>query len=380
MHTRRELSLLLAALLFATTSFAGEQTSQLWGARGERWSPRSRLPDFLFAGYERGEKALPQVPRGVSVKDFGAKGDGVGDDTAAFRKALAAVKSGAIEIPEGRYRITGLLEITRPDVVIRGAGPERTVLVCPTPLNEIKPDWGATTTGLRTSNYSWSGGFITIRGSFGSKKLTDIAGTAQRGENAVSVASADGLRVGQEVEVYESDTPDNTLAVQLYSGDSGPVQNLKGRARVSLVCRITALEGNRVTLDRALRCDLRPEWKPQLRAFAPTVTGSGVENLAFEFPVTPYRGHFTELGFNPVALSGVAHCWVRNLHVLNADSGPYIGGVFNTAQDVVLESARPVDKQQCTGHHGISLGGGDNLVTGFDIRTRFIHDITVSGY
>lgn len=180
--------------------------------------------------------------------------------------------------------------------------------------------------------------------------------------------------------MYESDTPENGLAVHLYSGDSGPVQNLKGRARVSLVCRIVVLDGNRVTLDRPLRCDLRPEWKPQLRAFAPTVTGSGVENLAFEFPVTPYLGHFTELGFNPVALSGVADCWVRNIRVLNADSGPYIGGVFNTAQDVVLESARPVDKQQCTGHHGISLGGGDNLVTGFDIRTRFIHDITVSGY
>ncbi|MEO6740811.1 MAG: glycosyl hydrolase family 28-related protein [Chthoniobacteraceae bacterium] len=140
MHILRQRSLALAALLLATISFAAEQTSILWGAHGERWSPRSRLPDFSFAGYERGEKVLPQVPRGVSVKDFGAKGDGVGDDTAAFRRALVTVKCGAIEIPEGRYRITGLLDITRPDVVLRGAGPGRTVLVCPTPLNEIKPD------------------------------------------------------------------------------------------------------------------------------------------------------------------------------------------------------------------------------------------------
>jgi hypothetical protein len=117
-----------------------------------------------------------------------------------------------------------------------------------------------------------------------------------------------------------------------------------------------------------------------LRAFAPAVTGSGVENLTFEYPVNPYKGHFTELGYNPVALSGVAHCWVRNVRVVNADSGPFIGGVFNTVDGLVLETSRAADKQNCTGHHGVSLGGSDNLLTNFDLRVRFIHDITVSGF
>lgn len=368
------------SLLCGATFQSLAQHSQLWGESGASWTPQSRLPDFSFAGYRRGEKPLPTVPRGVSVKDFGAKGDGETDDTAAFLKALAEVKSGAIEVPAGRYRITGLLEITRPNVVLRGAGPDQSVLFFPAPLNDIKPNWGATTTGQKTSNYSWSGGFITVRGSFQSKKLTDIAVTAKRGDQAVTVASAAGLRVGQEIEVYQSDTPDNTLAVHLYGGDAGPVENLKGRARASLVSRISAISGDRVTLDRPLRCDLRPEWQPQLRAFEPTVTESGVENLAFEFPLTPYKGHFTELGFNPVALSSVAHCWVRNVRVVNADSGPYLSGVFNTADGVVLESTRDVDNQNCTGHHGVSLGGGDNLLTHFDLRVRFIHDITVSGF
>lgn len=368
------------SLHWGTAFSASAQHSQLWGESGAAWSPQSRLPDFSFAGYRRGESPLPNVPRGVSVKNFGAKGDGQADDTAAFLKALAEVKSGAIEVPPGRYRITGLLEITRPNVVLRGAGPERTVLFFPTPLNDIKPNWGATTTGQKTSNYSWSGGFISVRGNFQSKKLTDIAAIARRGDRLITVASTAGLHVGQEVEVYQSDTPDNTLAVHLYGGDAGPVENLKGRARVSLVSRITAISGERVKLDRPLRSDLRPEWQPQLRAFEPTVTESGVENLAFEFPLTPYKGHFTELGFNPVALSGVAHCWVRNVRVVNADSGPFISGVFNTADGVVLESTRAVDNQNCTGHHGVSLGGSDNLLTHFDLRVRFIHDITVSGF
>jgi len=368
------------SLLGGAAFQAPAQHSKLWGEDGTQWTPQSRLPDFSFAGYRRGEKPLPNVPRGVSVKDFGAKGDGETDDTAAFLKALAEVKSGAIEVPPGRYRITGLLEITRPNVVLRGAGTDKTILFFPTPLNDIKPNWGATTTGQKTSNYSWSGGFITVRGSFQSKKLTDIAGTAKRGDQTVTVASVAGLRVGQEIEVYQSDKPDNTLAVHLYGGDAGPVENLKGRARASLVTRITAIKDNRVSLDRPLRCDFRPEWQPQLRAFEPTVTESGVEHLAFEYPVTPYKGHFTELGFNPVALSGVAHCWVRNVRGANADSGPFISGVFNTAEAVVMESTRAVDNQNCTGHHGVSLGGSDNLLTHFDLRMRFIHDITVSGF
>lgn len=370
----------MSVLLPAVAATSPGQTSELWGQNGEKWNPGGRLPDFSFAGYQRGERPLPQVPPGVSVRDFGAKGDGETDDTQAFLDALAKVKQGAIEVPPGRYRITNLLEITRPGVVLRGAGPDKSILFFPTPLNDIKPNWGATTTGERTSNYSWSGGFITVRGRLGGAKITEITQPAQRGDNVLTVASTEKLRVGQEIEVYQSDTPDNSLAVHLYSGDAGPVENLKGSARISLICRITAMDDNRVTLDRALRWDVRAEWKPQLRVFEPTVTESGMENLGFEFPVTQYKGHFTELGFNPVALSGVAHCWVRNIRVRNADSGPFLSGAFNTLDGIVLESERAVDKQNCNGHHGVSLGGTDNLLTHFDIRTRFIHDITVSGF
>ena len=370
----------LICLLLVSGHALAAQHSGLWGERGEKWSPQSRLPDFSFAGYRNGENPLPNIPRGVSVKNFGAKGDGEADDSQAFLDALEKAPNGAIEVPPGRYRITRLLEINRRNIVLRGAGPDKSILFFPTHLNDIKPNWGATTTGQRTSNYSWSGGFITVRGSLGSKKLADITLPAKRGDRELTVSSATGLRVGQEVEVYQSDTPDNSLAVHLYSGDSGPVNNLKGRARTSLVARIVAIDGQRVTLNRSVRSDVQPDWGPQLRAFTPTVTESGVEDLGFEFPITPYAGHFTELGFNPIALSGVAHCWVRNIRVVNADSGPYISGVFNTAENVTLESSRPLDKQQCAGHHGISLGGSDNLVKRFNIRTRFIHDITVSGF
>lgn len=353
--------------------------SKLWGQNGEAWSPVSRLPDFSFAGYRRGEHPLPKLAPGVSVKEFGAIGDGDADDTEAFMKALKSVKAGAIEVPPGRYRISRRLEINRSGIVLRGAGPDKSILFFPHPLNDIVPSWGATTAGKRTSNYSWSGGYLALNGTFGSAVITEVTSPATRGAKFLTVSSAVKLKVGQEVEVYQSDLPDNSLAIELYSGDAGPVGKILGKSTTSLVSRITAIDDNRITLDRPLRCDLKLAWKPRLRAYRPSVTGSGVEDLGFEFPVTPYKGHFSELGFNPIALNGVADCWVRNIHIRNADSGPFISGVFNTLDGIVLESARSADSQQCTGHHGISLGGGDNLLVNFDIRTRFIHDITVSG-
>ncbi len=371
------LTLLAPLTLAAAVATASPSTSDLWGKSGEKWSPASRLPDFSHAGYKRGEHPLPDVPRAASVRDFGATGDGKSDDTEAFAKALASVSKGAIEVPPGRYRITKPLVLQKSGVVLRGAGPDRSVLFFPVPLNDVVPNWGATTRGERTSNYSWSGGFITIRGSFRSKDLATISSPALRGATTVVVASTNGLSVGREIEIYQSDLPDNSLAIELYSGDAGAVGNLRGKSHSSLVARITAVADRRVTIDRPLRVNLEPRWKPRIRAFEPTVTGSGIENLGFEFPLKPYAGHFTELGFNPLALSGVANCWLRDIRILNADSGPFINGVFNTVDGIIIESKRPLDRQKCNGHHGISLGNGDNLLVNFDIRTRFIHDITM---
>ncbi len=362
---------------------AAEKTqSKLWGAQGELWSPEGRLPDFSFAGYQRGEAPIPTPLVTHNVRDFGAVGDGEHDDSDAFIRAIAAVESGVILIPEGRYVITKMLIIDKPNLVLRGDGPEKTVLYFPTPLNEIKPNWGATTGGRRTSNYSWSGGFIAIRGSYQGKQLAAIAAPAQRGGRVVTVDNTTGFSIGQEVDLRLQDDEENTLAMHLYAEDPRTsIVNLKGRTRASLVARITAIDGKNITLDRTLRFDIRLGWKPAVHRFAPTVTESGIENLRFEFPNTPYGGHFTELGFNAFALGQVSNCWVRNVHIHNGDSGGFVSGSFNTIDGITFTSDRapePKMARQAQGHHGIILGN-DNVCTRFNFQGKFIHDIAVSG-
>ena len=350
--------------------------SQLWVEHGEHWTPESNLPDFSYAGYRRGEKAIPNPPVACNVKDFGAVGDGEADDTQAILAAIAATDRGAVYLPAGRYKVSGIIEISKPRIVLRGAGPEETVLVFTKPLNDIRPNWGETTGGRRTSNYSWSGGLVSVKGNYRSKKLSSISGSAKRGENRLAVDNSDGMKVGQWVEIQLSDDAQKSLTHHLYSGDPGNISKHRG-SRASLLTRIADVAPGKITLERPLRWDVRPEWKPVVKSIQPTVQEVGVEHLSFEFPNQPYQGHFTELGFNALAMSNVVNCWARNLHIKNSDSGIFTNSRFCTIRDVIFKSERKANRGN-TGHHGVLLGGHDNLFTRFDFQTRFIHDIGLS--
>lgn len=63
----------------------------------------------------------------VSVKDFGAVGDGVADDTAAIQLALN--KGGSVYVPTGTYKVTAPLVVTGTDRVdLHGDGADATIL------------------------------------------------------------------------------------------------------------------------------------------------------------------------------------------------------------------------------------------------------------
>jgi hypothetical protein len=366
-------------LLLVGALIAGLQNSvvsELWGESGEKWSAESNLPDFSYAGYRCGEKEIPNPEVTANVRDFGAVGDGVVDDTQAILSAIEATDHGAVLLPAGRYKISGIIEITKSNLVLRGAGPEETVFVFTKPLNDIRPNWGATTGGRRTSNYSWSGGLVWIKGNDQARKVAKVTEAAARGSRRLKVSSVEGLKVGQRIEIFQQDDEGKTLTHHLYSGDPGDLSKHRG-ARVSMVNWVRAVESGAITLQRPLRWQMRPEWKPVVRSLKPTVEESGVENLGFEFPANPYRGHFTELGFNALSMSNVMNCWAQNLRIVNADSGIFLGARFCTIRGVVIESQRKPTRGD-TGHHGIILGGTDNLFTQFDFRTKFIHDLGLS--
>lgn len=369
-------------IVVATALAAAPVNSALWGERGEQWEAAGRLPDFSCAGYHRGEAPIPVVPQAASVKDFGAVGDGVADDTKALQAAIDATARGAVFVPPGRYKITDYLRITKSGLVLRGAGPEQSVLWFPRGLDEIHPREGRTSTGSPASGYSFDGAFVTIEGNYQAKALAKIVAIARRGEREVQVDRAGKLAVGQWVLVALQEARDQSLKTYLYGGDPGDIRRGK-QLDTKLLVRITAVAGDRVQFDRPLRFETRAEWQPEIRSFQPTVTEAGVEGLGFEFPATKYRGHFKENGANAIELRQVHDCWVRHVAIRNGDLGINVVACGNTIDGVTITAdpgrgSPESGVAECTGHHAIQCKNAeDNLVTNFDLRTSYVHDLSV---
>lgn len=78
------------------------------------------MPDFTAAGFgAKTRTAQDKLSDAVSVRDFGAIGDGLTDDTLAIQKALSA--HNAVFVPEGIYVVTGTITL-REGQSLTGAG------------------------------------------------------------------------------------------------------------------------------------------------------------------------------------------------------------------------------------------------------------------
>ena len=70
--------------------------------------PTSEQVTFIAAGSGASQRTVIDKLRDVvSVKDFGAVGNGVTDDTAAFNNAVTAAGTRNVFVPGGSYKITG---------------------------------------------------------------------------------------------------------------------------------------------------------------------------------------------------------------------------------------------------------------------------------
>lgn len=364
----------------------------LWGRTGELWSPAGRLPDFSYAGYRGGLEPIPHVPVKANVKEFGATGDGVTDDTAAFLKAVGAVRDGAILIPKGRYKITRQLLIRKSGVVFRGEGEEETILRFPRSLTEaVGPGKGNAPGG----SWSWSGGFFMFDGRDLGEKLADVSAPARRGDVRLVLSGAQVPAPGQWVRLVLTDDDDGSLARHLHADQSDGAKSYVGPRLVDFASPVATVRGSTITLARFLRVDVRMNWKPAIYAFKPAVSEVGVERLTIEFPAKKYAGHHEEPGHNAINLEGVANAWIRHVRIVNADNGVFLRGGTRFATVEFLRFAASPERLRAGygrdsgeprttvvgGHHALVFQGAhDCLVSDFQIDYRFIHDAAFAAY
>ncbi len=95
-------------------------------------------PTTPTTGATETDPANPMYAYTVNARNYGAKGDGIADDTRAIRSAMAAVATkggGSVFIPAGTYKImpqtlgeAGGIVIEQNNIRIYGEGPDKTVL------------------------------------------------------------------------------------------------------------------------------------------------------------------------------------------------------------------------------------------------------------
>ncbi len=384
--------------------------SSLWGANGERWTPEGRLPDFSYAGYHAGEASIPTPAAKWDLKrDFHAVGDGQTDDSAAFLKAIESINNGVLFIPKGTYVIAKRIDITKGNLILRGAGPNETILSFPNSLQDL---FGNKAQGTEQSQWSFRPGLINVNGKDPintETRLASVTVAAKRGSRTLTISTAGpetsaaktktaagSIRKGQWIRLVESDPPKTNAAtgslIRYLYGDltppvPGSIEDLTGtRSVVRFLSRVKSVSGNQIELERYLPYDVRLEWTPEIHSFTPSVQEFGIEHLSIHFPWSPYPGHFKEKGYNAIFFQDVSQCWIDDVEIQNSDFAIDLNSTnFCTVSKVKLttSASRAVgaDARGANGHHGIDISHGtENLITGFEVQTKLVHDISVEWY
>lgn len=368
------------------------------------------LPDFSYAGYHWGQEPPPHPPPTLDVTDFGAVADDGEDDTATILEAVAAAHAAAgpvvLQFPAGRFILRDLLQIERSHFILRGAGSgsDGTILDIPIALKDLRRPEALDElqeylitggkrdkkTGYLFSVYSWMGGFIWPRvpgkriypylADFDTpSEVLALASGGKRGEHTFTVDSTSRLEVGDRlrIEWYNTEGRRGSLLEHLYMSKAVKIGSRHWenpeRALIFQDVTITALDGTTVTIKEPLLHDLQPDWHTALTE-TELLAEVGIEGLRIEFPETLYRRHHLEAGYNAIYLTSVTHSWVRDVRIVNADSGILSDDASQVTIEDVRVSGRPM-------HYGIHLGRVSGMLAKhLEIGARAEHPLSFNTY
>jgi hypothetical protein len=315
----------------------------------------NRVPDFSHCGYAGGGVAIPDAPVRVRVPAR------PGDATARIHAALDYVAQlpadahglrGAVLIEAGRYEIGGQLRMTASGVVLRGQGPDRTVLVA------TGTDRRALIQYAGRNDRRATGPAIAVADAY-----------VPVGSTQVRLASAAGLNAGDTVTVEHPSTAAWLKALkmdQFGAKDSGWLSWRPGAMDVRWDRTITAVTGDTITLDAPLTLALDASLataKVIPDAWPGRVAHVGVENLRCESAFDAGNPKDEQHAWVAVELDNIRDAWVRQVTARHfVSSAVAVGpGCRNvTVED--CQSLDPVSETAAYRRHAFFIAGQLTLV------------------
>lgn len=351
----------------ASAQDESRERARLWREWLAAPDTHPQVPNVSYAGYHRGEDRLPHPRVRANVKQFGAAGDGVTDSTEAFNAAVDAVGragGGAVLVPPGRYRLTGVIWMHHSGVVLRGVGRRHSTLFFDESLESSYRPPGR-------GEWSWSGGmvwfiprelragleergFVGNEGWLDNRDLAEVTAEVRRGARRVPVADPSAFSAGEHVLLLVDNPPDNTLLAHLAGDVPGtatyPWATAARRLRPEISewplaenfrsfrfpVQIARVERDAVVLAQPVRTDLRLAWRPRFVTLGPVVAESGIEDLTIEMREIPQRAHHLDPGFNGPNFQAALNCWARDVDLWHSDNG--FG--LTTAKGITISNVR----------------------------------------
>lgn len=387
----------LNLLIFPVESQSVE--SQLW--RDFVNGNREKLPDFSYAGYNRGETKIPDVNWQIyNVVDYGADpspNTSGSKDLNAIKNAIKAVpanQGGVIFFPEGTYDIgnsssqseDNVIHYNRGRIVWRGEGKDKSIIY----MKKTTATANTRTPKIMVSVFGGSASDENL-----DTRITDITSDAKLNDFSINVKSTSGLSVNQWIKIYmlagENEFYDYILP---YSKNSSWTTG----ARFSERHQIKSINGKTLTF-----------YEPILIPYIRHTQGTGgtewgiytyqhhemigFEDLCFRGnwgpgdQYWPYKHHdpdsrsYDDSGWTALSINDVANSWVRRCKFMNYTNSQF---VRNCAFFSYLENEIDQDTYSGSGwygHHGVFYISCNHSIAGVGItKSRLTHGPSINGY
>lgn len=336
------------------------------------------LPDYSYAGYKNGEKTIPEDGIVYLATDYGVIANDGKDDSKALINAISKLNDVddqvILQLPAGQIILSDIIYIERSDFILRGSGSgdNGTQLYFPRPLMYVKDP--APLTELREyliefdkrqreevnnidlpfSQYAWSGGFIWTKvpgervKSYLKKyekplKVLAKVYSGDRGDFMITVDNSSNLNLGDviELQLFNKDGINGKIVQELYKNTNVKVGthhfDFPELPIVRQQLEIISIVDNQVTFKSPLTISIDTTYDAQIVEWK-HLENVGIEHFSIEFPMTLRVAHHVEQGFNGINLTRLYNSWVKDIVIVNADSGILTEEIANvTIKDITTK-------------------------------------------
>ncbi len=339
------------------------------------------LADFSYAGYMRGEQAIPEAStlgfQTFNVRDYGAVPNDNVSDRAAFLAAVAAAQAangGIVYFPSGRYilhdesdnvaasGVPGLggkmsvsMIITGNNIILKGDGPNESVIAMESPMLPNDP----------AVMYS-SPTMIQLKHNTGvvyDPVLATVAEDAPAGSFDLKLSSATSgkLNAGSWICLRLMDDDTGLLAEELGGFPvPGTWTQIKSGVNVETFHQIKSKSGNTITLHEPILYPVKSQYDWSVLEYR-NYSGCGVEDLCFEGKAKADFGHHDSWeddgAYKPIDFVRQTNSWMRRVKFKSvSEASSIILSACVTVADVQIEGTN--------GHSSIRSQGSSRVFIG----------------